>query len=55
MIKIVTFFLIGMAILAMFGKLRMPRVNRLLTKKCRRCGRYRVGRGPCPCEKPPGA
>lgn len=59
-IKIVTFFLIGMAVLAMFGRLRMPdglkklgqRRNRELPpkpRKCKACGAPRVGRGPCPC------
>ncbi|WP_191090243.1 hypothetical protein [Histidinibacterium aquaticum] len=46
-VKIVTLFLIGMAVLAMFGRLRMPRLGR--PKKCAACGRPRIGSGPCPC------
>ena len=50
-IKAVTFFLIGMAVLAMFGKLRFPGQRRLESAKCPRCGRFKIGKGPCPCEK----
>jgi hypothetical protein len=48
-VKIVTFFLLGMAVLAMFGKLRIPGAKRLASARCRHCGRYRIGRGPCSC------
>ena len=56
MIKIVTFFLIGMAILAMFGRLRFPglggrRGDRAgvlpKPKRCRRCGKINVTGGSC--------
>ncbi|WP_176439095.1 hypothetical protein [Puniceibacterium sediminis] len=47
--KIVTLFLIGMGVLAMFGKLKVPGAKRLASAKCRHCGRYRIGRGKCPC------
>ncbi|MDF1854561.1 hypothetical protein [Pseudooceanicola sp.] len=50
-VKIVTLFLIGMAVLAMFGKLRMPRPPRRTAAKCPACGRHRIGKGPCPCKK----
>ncbi len=50
-IKIVTLFLIAMGVLAMFGKLRFPGQKRLSSAKCPRCGRFRIGKGPCPCEK----
>ena len=56
-VKIVTFFLIGIAVLAMFGRLRFPTlpgadtVRKLRSKKCRACGRPRIGKGPCPCGK----
>ena len=54
-IKIVTLFLIGIAVLAMFGRLRLPKVGpgkpRLTAGKCRHCGVPRIGRGPCPCGK----
>lgn len=50
-IKAVTLFLIGMCVLAMFGKLRIPGQRRLSAAKCAQCGRFRIGKGPCPCEK----
>jgi len=50
-IKAVTLFLIAMGVLAMFGKLRFPGQNRLSSAKCPRCGRFRIGKGPCACEK----
>ena len=50
-VKIVTFFLIGMVVLAMFGKLRFPGQQKLQSMKCRGCGRYRIGKGPCSCGK----
>ncbi|TCP21370.1 hypothetical protein [Rhodovulum adriaticum] len=55
-VKIVTLFLIAMAVLAMFGRLRLPKPRRpaALTRrpaKCPHCGRHRIGRGPCPCGK----
>jgi len=53
-IKIVSLFLIGMGVLAMFGKLRFPGQKMLSNKKCPDCGRYRLGRGPCDCTKNKG-
>lgn len=50
-VKIVFLFLIGMAVLAMFGRLRFPGQKRLSSMKCPRCGRYRIGKGPCDCGK----
>ena len=50
-IKIVSFFLIGMVVLAMFGRLRFPGQNKLASMKCGKCGRYRIGKGPCSCGK----
>ena len=48
--KIVTLFLVVMGVLAMFGKLHwVIGGKRLRSAKCRSCGRYRIGRGPCPC------
>ncbi|MFA5581427.1 MAG: hypothetical protein WDA25_05685 [Paracoccaceae bacterium] len=49
MIKVVTLFLVAMMILAIFGKLRMPRITR--SAKCPDCARPRIGRGPCDCKK----
>ncbi|MCC5973210.1 MAG: hypothetical protein JJT81_04075 [Rubellimicrobium sp.] len=50
-VKIVTFFLIAMAVMAMFGRLRLPGRTRLEARKCASCGRYRFGKGPCRCRK----
>lgn len=49
MVKVVSLFLIGMLVLAMFGKLRFPGKKMLDRRKCPSCGRYRIGRGPCAC------
>jgi hypothetical protein len=54
-IKIVTLFLVAMAVLAMFGKLRFPGSKRLASAKCPACGRYRIGKGPCGCGHGGGA
>lgn len=51
MVKIVTLFLIGIVVLAMFGRLKLPGGKRLHAGKCRHCGRYRIGTGPCACGK----
>ncbi|MEJ6392806.1 hypothetical protein V8J82_06025 [Gymnodinialimonas sp. 2305UL16-5] len=58
MLKIVSLFLIGMAVLAMFGRLRWPgSKNRLdrdksegalpKPKTCPKCGRMNLRGGPC--------
>ncbi|WP_300547000.1 hypothetical protein [Roseovarius sp.] len=44
-------FLVGMGVMAMFGKLRFPGQQRLAQAKCKICGRYRIGKGPCTCQK----
>jgi len=49
MVKIVSLFLIGMLVLAMFGRLRYPGKKQLDSRKCPKCGRFRIGRGPCGC------
>ena len=49
LVKVVTFFLIGIAVLAMFGRLKFPGQSRLENAKCPKCGRYRIGKGPCSC------
>ena len=58
LIKIVTLFLVGMILLAMFGKLRLPKgrgpkgPRGLIGRgRCAACGRPRIGKGPCPCGK----
>lgn len=53
-LKIVSLFLVAMAVLAMFGKLRYPGQKRIEAAKCRTCGRFRIGKGPCPCNKTKG-
>lgn len=47
--KVITLFLVGMAVLAFWGKLRFPGQKRLGQVKCPKCGRYRIGKGTCPC------
>lgn len=55
LVKIVTFFLIGMAILAAFGRLRVRRGRAKAAPSARRpgrcptCGAPLIGRGPCAC------
>lgn len=48
LIKVMILFLLGMAILAMFGRLRFP--GRVRTAKCKSCGRHMIGKGPCDCK-----
>ena len=48
-LKIVTLFLIGMGVLAMFGRLRFPGPPRLTRRKCKACGAPLVGKSECPC------
>ena len=48
-VKIVWIFLLFMAVLAMFGRLRFPRIG--IAKKCRACGKPKIGKGPCSCGK----
>nr|WP_083834618.1 hypothetical protein [Oceanicola sp. S124] len=53
-LKVVILFLAVMAVLAMFGKLRVPGrpAPRRPGGKCPKCGRHRIGKGPCPCSGP---
>jgi hypothetical protein len=53
-LKIISLFLVVIAILGMFGKWRIPKLGRtklgkLSPAKCPSCGRYRIGRGRCGC------
>ncbi len=52
LVKIVTLFLVFVAVLGMFGKLRLL-VPKKLRKAatCDACGRHLIGKGPCPCGK----
>ncbi len=55
MLKIVSLFLIFMAVLAMFGRLKWPRIGGRggrpgglpRPRLCPECGRYNLGGGPC--------
>jgi len=49
LIKIVSIFLLAMVVLAMFWRLRLPGKGRMATRRCTRCGRFRIGKGPCDC------
>jgi len=51
--KIITLFLVFMAVLAMFGKLGIlnPRLKSKKVATCRRCGGHIIGKGPCACSK----
>jgi hypothetical protein len=51
--KIVTLFLVFIAVLGMFGKLRLllPKSGRIAGTKCPACGRHTIGKGKCPCGK----
>lgn len=62
MVKAMTFFLIIVIALAVFGKLgwigrsiglRKPPTRTGALKSCPRCGRYIIGKGPCDCGLPP--
>lgn len=50
-VKIVIVFLVAMGVLAVFGRFRFPGQKRLSEARCKRCGRYRIGKGPCSCER----
>ncbi|MEL7013456.1 MAG: hypothetical protein AAGM21_13535 [Pseudomonadota bacterium] len=57
MIKIVTLFLIFIAVMAMFGRLRLPKIGKFGRRQdavCKTCGRPRIGKGPCPTCKGKG-
>lgn len=49
--KIITLFLVGMMVLALIGKFRFPGQAKLKSLTCKKCGRYKIGKGPCACEK----
>ena len=48
--KIVALFLVFIAVLGMFGRLRFPGQKALQNARCEKCGRFRLGRGPCDCD-----
>ncbi|AXI45278.1 hypothetical protein C1J03_04040 [Sulfitobacter sp. SK012] len=47
--KIVILFLVFMGVLGWFGKMHWIGGKTLSQKKCRGCGRYRIGKGTCSC------
>lgn len=50
-VKIVILFLVFMGVMAMFGKFRFPGQQKLASAKCAKCGRFRISKGPCSCQK----
>ncbi|MBD3625481.1 MAG: hypothetical protein HUJ24_08905 [Rhodobacteraceae bacterium] len=57
-VRAVLLFLIVIAVMGMFGRLRLPRLprrgaGRALPKarKCPDCGAVIPGKGPCPCHR----
>ena len=48
--KIVLLFLVGMAILAMLGRLRLPGRTLSRAERCEKCGQFKIGRSACQCE-----
>ena len=52
-LKIVVLFLIFMGVLDMFGKLRIPKLKRLNSKRCNKCGKFKIGKD-CQCSKKSG-
>ena len=53
-LKVVVLFLVGMGVLAMFGKLRFPGQKQLTAARCKSCGKFNLGSGPCACGKGKG-
>jgi hypothetical protein len=53
-LKAISLFLAFMLVLAIFGKWRFPGQQRLANAKCPKCLRYRIGKGPCQCQKKRG-
>ncbi len=51
LIKAVFLLLAFMMVLAIFGRLRYPGHKKVAALKCPRCGRYRIGKSACDCEK----
>jgi len=60
LVKVVILFLAAMALIGLVGKLLFPGTVRRMTSRraalakpsrCRRCGRYLIGKGGCDCAK----
>lgn len=56
MIKASLFLLVALGILGVLGgfRLRKRKTRRLAAGSCPRCGRPRIGKGPCGCGAPLG-
>lgn len=51
LVKVVTLFLVGMAILGFFGKLRTPKLPKIgKAARCENCGARKPSQGSCPCQ-----
>tara|TARA_Y100000746_G_C15455699_1_gene429162 strand:- start:2143 stop:2307 length:165 start_codon:yes stop_codon:yes gene_type:complete len=50
-LKIVFLFLIAMMVLAMLGRLRIPKIRYNKVKRCLKCGAYQIGKDKCFCKK----
>jgi hypothetical protein len=50
-IKAVVLFLILIGVLAMFGKLHVIAPKSIRTRKCRKCGKFQIGRTKCSCNQ----
>lgn len=50
-VKIVVLFLVFIGVLAMFGKFKFPGQERLANARCQKCGKFRIGKGTCSCQK----
>jgi hypothetical protein len=50
-IKIVSLFLVGMVVLAMFGRLKVPKLKFGNGKKCKKCGAPLINNSICVCEE----
>lgn len=47
--KVVALFLVVIAVLGMFGRLRYPGQKQIDARRCKGCGKFRLGRGTCDC------
>ncbi|SIT10735.1 hypothetical protein SAMN05421774_105309 [Gemmobacter megaterium] len=55
MIKAALFLLVALGVLGIFGGFRLRRRDprrRISQSTCARCGRPRIGKGPCDCTPP---
>ncbi|MEM9434324.1 MAG: hypothetical protein AAGA12_10410 [Pseudomonadota bacterium] len=53
-LKIMSLFLLGMMVLAMFGKLRLPKMPKprlRAARRCPNCDMPQIGKGPCACAQ----